>query len=332
MYMYRSIILSFLFLFATHASGAQVMRIRDTLLMGGHFGITIVADDSLTAEQYIDTVITEITRIENLISDWRPSTQVSAINRNAGVSPVKVDAELLELTAQAVKMSELTNGAFDISFAAMEKIWKFDGSIMEMPAPEVVAKAREKVGYRNILINKDSSTIFLKLPGMKIGFGALGEGYAADRCRDIMLAHGVKAGLINATGDICTWGERPDGKPWKIGIRHPFKSGQILDVLKVHGAVTTSGSYEKYTMIDGKRYSHIINPATGYPATGLTSVTVLGSSAETANACSTSMMVLGKEKGLALLKQFKGYSCIMVTDKGRIIKYGRQTYNLHRIL
>lgn len=320
--MYRKIILIITLIFATHCGIAQVMRSRDTLLMGGRFGITIVAEDSLAAEQYIDTVITEITRIENLISDWRPATQVSAINRNAGIRPVKVDAELLALANRAVEMSVLTDGAFDISFAAMEKIWKFDGSMIEMPAAEAVAKARAKVGYQHIVIDNDSSTIFLQLPGMKIGFGALGEGYAADRCRTIMLAHGVKAGLVNATGDICTWGQRPDGKPWKIGIKHPFQPGEMLAVMAIDGAVTTSGSYEKYAMINGKRYTHIINPATGYPATGLTSVTVLGSSAETANACSTSIMVLGKEKGFQFLQQLKGYSCVMVTDDGKIIKYG----------
>ncbi len=167
---------------------AQVKRTRDAFLMGGRFDITIVAKDSLTAEQNIDTVIAEISRIEYLISDWKPETQVSRVNQNAGIRPVKVDKEVLELTERALKISELTHGAFDISFAAMEKIWKFDGTMTAMPSPEAVKKARQKVGYKNIIINKDSSTIFLKLPGMKIGFGALGEGYAAGKCRDMMIA------------------------------------------------------------------------------------------------------------------------------------------------
>lgn len=303
-------------LFLSCTGVAQVSRTRDAVLMGGRFYITIVAKDSLSAEQNIDTVIAEISRIEYLISDWKPQTQVSQVNQNAGIRPVKVDKEVLELTERAIKISELTNGAFDISFAAMEKIWHFDGSMTTMPSDEAVKKAREKVGYKNIIINKDSSTIFLKLKGMKIGFGALGEGYAADRCRNIMLAKGITAGLINATGDIQAWGKRPDEENWKVGINDPFNIGELIAALPLEGAITTSGSYEKYVMLDGKRYAHIINPATGYPATGLTSVTVTGPKAEFANALGTSIMVLGKEKGTKLLKKFPGYKCLMIADNG----------------
>ena len=298
-------------------TSAQVSRSRSAYLMGGQFDITIVAKDSLTAEENIDAVIAEITRIEYLISDWKPKTQVSQVNANAGIKPVKVDKEVLELTERAIRISELTQGAFDISFAAMEKIWKFDGSMTEMPSPEAVSKAKEKVGYKNIIINKDSSSIFLKLPGMKIGFGALGEGYAGDKCRDLMLQKGIAAGLINATGDIQTWGTKPNGKPWNVGINNPFKNARLIAIVPLKGATTTSGSYEKYAFIDGKRYAHIINPATGYPATGLTSVSIVGPSAEFCNALSTSIMVLGKAKGKKLLKQFPDYKCIMISDKGK---------------
>jgi thiamine biosynthesis lipoprotein len=312
------IILSLILLIA-NTGFAQVKRTRDAFLMGGRFDITIVAKDSLTAEHNIDTVIAEISRIEYLISDWKPETQVSRVNQNAGIRPVKVDKEVLELTERALKISELTHGAFDISFAAMEKIWKFDGTMTAMPSPEAVKKARQKVGYKNIIINKDSSTIFLKLPGMKIGFGALGEGYAAGKCRDMMVARGITAGLINATGDIQAWGIQPNGKPWRIGINDPFKSNDLVGTIDINGAITTSGSYEKYALINGKRYTHIINPATGYPATGLTSVTITGPDAEMANAFSTSIMVLGKDAGLELLRKFPGYKAFIITDAGKYI-------------
>lgn len=291
--------------------------------MGGRFEITIVADDSLTAEQHIDTIITEITRIEYLISDWIPTTQVSQINKNAGIAPVRVSSELLELTERALYISEITNGAFDISFAAMEKIWRYDGTMQQMPHPDSVKKARAKVGYKNIIIDREASTIFLKLPGMKIGFGALGEGYAADRCRNMMLQKGIKAGIINATGDMSTWGHKPDGKPWSIGVDDPFNPGNLYAIIPLKKtAIVTSGSYEKYIILDGKRYSHIINPATGYPATGLISVTVLGPEAERANALSTSIMVMGRKAGKKLIKKNAGYQCIMVTDGGRFYTAG----------
>jgi len=317
--------------FSSIIASAQVSVTRDVLLMGGGFGITIVAKDSQTANQNIDTVIAEISRIEYLISDWKPETQVSQVNQNAGIRPVKVDKEVLELTERAIKISEITNGAFDISFAAMEKIWKFDGSMTEMPSSEAVKKAREKVGYKNIIINKDSSTIFLKLKGMKIGFGALGEGYAADRCRDMMIARGITAGIVNATGDIQAWGKHPDGHPWMIGVNDPFNSGELIAAIPIEGAITTSGSYEKYAMINGKRYAHIINPATGYPATGLVSVTIIGPHAEFSNAMSTSIMVLGRKAGLQLLKKYPAYKCLMITDQGKYITSPRLNLKKYRI-
>jgi thiamine biosynthesis lipoprotein len=289
--------------------------------MGGRFDITIVAKDSLAAEKNIDTVIAEITRIENLISDWKPTSQVSEINQNAGIRPVKVDKEVFELTQRAIRFSEATNGSFDISFAAMDKIWKFDGSMTEMPSAEAIKKSVEKVGYKNIILDSVQSTIFLKLKGMKIGFGALGEGYATDKCRNIMLNKGIKAGIINGSGDMSTWGKQPNGKDWNIGITNPFDSEKLAAVVPIHnGAVTTSGSYEKFVVFDGQRYSHIINPATGYPATGLCSVTVFGPNAETANGLSTSLMVLGKTAGLLLLNTYPDYSCLMITDDGKVVK------------
>ncbi|QSW88727.1 FAD:protein FMN transferase [Flavobacterium endoglycinae] len=322
----------FLFLFTLiccFVTNAQVLRKKTTLLMGGRFDISIVDKDSLSAVQNIDSVIAEITRIENLISDWKPDSQVSKVNQNAGIQPVKVDREVFQLTQRAIKLSEITNGGFDISFAAMDKIWKFDGSMTEMPSAEAIKKSVEKVGYQNIILDSVQSIIFLKLKGMKIGFGALGEGYATDKCRAMMIEKGVQAGIINGSGDMSTWGKQPNGKDWKIGITNPFHPEKLLTAIPLkEGAVTTSGSYEKFVVFNGKRYSHIINPATGYPATGLCSVTVFGPNAETANGLSTSIMVLGQKEGLLLLQKFRDYSCIMITDKGKIIKSKNFSYKL----
>lgn len=307
-----------LFGFSCHA---QVLRKRTTILMGGRFDISIVAKDSLAAEQNIDVIIGEISRIENLISDWKPTSQVSAINQNAGICPVKVDRELFELTKRALHFSEITHGAFDISFAAMDRIWKFDGSMTEMPTEETIKKSVEKVGYKNIILDSINATIFLKFKGMKIGFGALGEGYATHKCQQMMLAKGIQSGIVNATGDMSVWGTQPSGKPWNIGITNPFHPETILATIALNkGAVTTSGSYEKFVVFNGKRYSHIINPTTGYPATGLCSVTVFGPNAETANGFSTSAMVLGKKEAKKLLNQYPDYSFIMFTDSGKMIQ------------
>jgi thiamine biosynthesis lipoprotein len=312
---------SLLIIFLCLNAHAQVLRKRTTLLMGSRFDISIVAENKQEAENNIDAVIAEVERIENLISDWRANTQVSQINKNAGIKPVKVDKEVFELTKRALHLSKITNGAFDISFAAMDKIWKFDGTMTKMPSQAEINKARAKVGYKNIILDEKKLTIYLKLKGMKIGFGALGEGYAADKCRAMMLTKGVKSGIVNGSGDMSTWGTQPDGSKWNIGITNPNQKDSLIATIPLyHQSIVTSGSYQKFVEFNGKRYSHIINPKTGHPSTGLTSVTVIGPSTELANGLSTSIMVLGKTEGLKLIKKLKLYNCLMITDNGGIIK------------
>lgn len=288
--------------------------------MGSRFDLTIVHENEAKAEAYIDTAVAEISRIENVISEWMPNTEVSEVNRNAGIKPVKVGAELLGLTERALYFSEISEGAFDISFAAADKIWKFDGSMTELPSAKKVAESVKKIGYKNIVIDKKNSTVFLKLTGMKIGFGSIGKGYAADKTKEFLMKKGVPAGIINASGDMNTWGTQPDGEPWTAGITNPTNKNKVFAVLPLdrHTAVVTSGNYEKFAMIGGKRYSHIINPRTGYPASGVSSVTVLAESAERANGFSTAIMVLGREKGLALVNRFDDLQCILVDDQGNI--------------
>lgn len=322
-------ILSILFLIAAQTITAQVQVVRDTILMGTRFQITLVDKDSATTQQKVDRVISEIVRIENLISEWIPTTQVSEINRQAGISPVKVDQELFDLTQRALYFSELSNGALDISFAAMDKIWKFEeGWMDEFPNQEIIDQAKSKINYQNIILDKKNPSIFLKEKGMKIGFGATGKGYAAEKAKQFAQQLGVKSGIINASGDLATWGNQVSGKPWKIGVNNPFQPKKPLMILEVReSAMTTSGSYEKYVMIDDVRHSHIIDPKTGIPVTGLTSVTVIGPNAEVANALSTSLMVLGKEKGLKWISQFPDYACLMLSDDGKIFK----SKNFHQV-
>lgn len=289
--------------------------------MGSRFQITLVDKDSISAERNIDKAVAEITRIENLISEWRPETQISQVNQNAGIKPIKVDREVFDLTKKGLYFSKLTDGAFDISIVAMDKIWKFDDSMDELPSEQAIKESVRNVGYRNIILDSTNSTIFLRNPGMKIGFGSIGKGYAADKTRDLMKSMGVKAGIIDASGDISTWGTQPDGKPWAIGINNPFNDHKMAAILYFkENSVTTSGSYEKYAEIRRKRYSHIMNPKTGYPSTGLTSVTITGPNATMANGFSTSVMVLGEKEGLKLLKQFPEYHYLLITDKGKIVK------------
>lgn len=289
--------------------------------MGSVFEISLVGTDSASLAYQIQLVIDEIERIENLISEWRPNTQISEVNRNAGIRPVKVDREVFELTRRAISYSILSDGAFDISVAALDKIWRFDGNMDALPSDAAVQNSVTKVGFEKIELDSIASTIFLKQSGMKIGFGSIGKAYAADRGRHILQEMGVKGGLINASGDIALWGKPPEKKSWSIGISDPEKPYKITRKLRMkEGAVATSGNYQKYVMFNGVRYSHIINPRTGYPATELASVTVIGPMAEFANALSTSVMVLGVKKGLKLMERYPQYRFVMITAKGRTLR------------
>ena len=302
-------------------SSAQVMHVRDTILMGSRFRITVVDVSEEQAEKNTNLAIAEMVRIEELISDWKSTSQISQVNQDAGKQAVAVDQEVLELTQRAIQYSKITDGAFDISFAAMERIWKFDGSMDILPTEVEIQQAIRNVGFQNIQIDTMHQTLFLTKEGMKIGFGSIGKGYAADRARLLLKELGVLAGIVDASGDISSFGTQINGKPWRFGITNPFEIDDYAAIISLtNGSVTTSGDYQKFIFIGGTRYSHIINPKTGWPSTGLTGVTIMGPSAEVANAFSTSIMILGVKKGKALLKNYPEYSGLFITDKGKIIK------------
>ncbi|WP_373297423.1 FAD:protein FMN transferase [Aquimarina muelleri] len=308
-----------LFLLIINCSFSQQIHKRTLKLMGSRFDITVVAEDSVQAKQYINTAIKEIQRIESLISSWSKDSQTSLINNNAGITPIKVDKELFDLISRAIQISKLTDGAFDISYASMDKIWKFDDSMVEIPSNKEIEASVAKVGYSNIILDKDQSTVFLKLKGMKIGFGAIGKGYAADKAKKLLIAIGVDAGIINASGDMNTWGKQPDGSDWKVAITNPLNKNNAFALLPViNKAVVTSGNYEKYVVLGNKRYSHIIDPRTGYPSTGIVSVSVFAPKAELADALATSVFVMGIETGLNRINQLAGVECIIVDEQGKI--------------
>jgi thiamine biosynthesis lipoprotein len=287
--------------------------------LGSPFEITVVAKDTVEGNFYINSAVNEVKRIENLISDWIPTTQISQVNQNAGIVPIKVNNEVFELVERAVKISKLTDGAFDISYASMDKIWKFDGSMKEMPTPEAIKKSVERIGYEKIILDTKNKTIFLKDAGMKLGLGGIGQGYIADKVKEVLQAKGCAAGIVNVSGDINTWGSQIDGKPWTVGIVNPVNKNKVFATFPlIDSAVETSGSYEKYVTFNNIRYSHIIDPRSGYPATGIVSVSVFAKQTEIADALATGVFVLGVEVGLNLINQLKGIECIIVDDKGKI--------------
>lgn len=309
----------FLFLIVTLSSFGQITHKRKLSMLGSPFEVTVVAKDSVEGNYYIDLAVAEVKRVEYLISDWIPTTQISQVNKNAGIKAVKVDKEVFDLVGRAIKVSQITSGAFDISYASMDKIWKFDGSMKTMPTEEAIKKSVSKIGYKNIVLDPKEQTIFLKMEGMKLGLGGIGQGYIADKIKELLQSKGCISGIVNVSGDINTWGKQIDGKPWTVGIVNPMNKNKVFATFPLeNSAVETSGSYEKYVVFNGIRYAHIIDPRTGYPAQGVVSVSVFAKQTEIADALATGIFVLGVEVGLDLVNQLKGIECIMVDDKGKI--------------
>jgi len=292
---------------------------RQLKLMGCRYDITVVAPNEVEGNKYIDIAANEVTRIEKLISEWDSTTQISHVNFYAGIRPVKVDKEVYDLIVRSIKISELTDGAFDITWAGMNQIWKFDGSMKRLPTDQEVADAVKTVGYKNIVLNKEDTTVFLKLKGMRLGFGGIGKGYGADKGAELLKSMGVPAGIMNASGDITAWGEQPDGKPWMIGITNPFNKEKVFSWFPYPGkSIGTSGNYENFVEFNGKRYTHIIDPRTGWPVQGISSVTIFGPNAELSTALTKAIFVMGREVGINLLKQFKGIDFVVVDDQGKM--------------
>lgn len=308
----------------------QKHRTEILLLMGSRFEITPFADSDSLVEASITASIAEVKRIENLISEWIPESKVSEINNNAGIKPVVISDELFFLIKRCLKVSELTGGAFDISWAAARHIWRFDGSMSKLPDPIIIDSMKKLVNYHNIVLDEANKTVFLKQKGMAIGLGAIGKGYAAQRSKLVMQQMGVDNGIVIAGGDLIAWGKPADSELWPIGIANPNNPLEAIAWFGVGPmSVVTSGDYEHFATIDGKRYGHIIDPRTCFPVEGLRSVTIICPDAELADALATSVFVLGKESGLALVNQLKGVECVIIDNEGNMITSDNLTLNLY---
>jgi len=295
--------------------------------MGNKFELTVIGDDEAWAMEGIEAGIAEIRRIENLLTTFSEDSETSLINRNAGVSPVEVSRETFELIERSIRISRLTQGAFDITYGSIDKrLWNFDTTMTRLPDKDTARRMVRLINYRNIALDPRYLTVFLKEKGMRIGFGGIGKGYAAEQAKRIMRAMGVASGIVNASGDLAVWGHQPDGSPWTIGIVDPNVHDRIFSSLNVTNvAIATSGNYEKFIMIDGKKYSHTINPRTGLPVTGIKSVTILCPNAEFADAIATPVMIMGIRAGIDMVNQLKDVEAIVIDEHDRIY----HSANLH---
>jgi len=300
---------------------------RALKLMGNRFELSVVSEEEDFAQARIDDGIEEIRRIERLLTTYDGSSETNRINGQAGIMPVPVSRETYELIERSIRISRVTQGAFDISYGSVDKrLWNFDVNMQSLPDPATARKMVRLINYRNIILDPAHLTIFLKEKGMRIGFGGIGKGYAAERAKHVMRSNGAAAGIVNASGDLTTWGHQPDGKPWTIGIVNPNTAGSVFSFMQVTDmALATSGNYEKFIMVEGRKYSHTINPRTGLPVTGIKSVTIVSPNAEIADAMATPVMIMGIKAGLHMIDQIRDIEAIIIDDDDKI----HTSKNLH---
>jgi len=304
----------------TNVLQTATMHRRVLKLMGNRFEITVVSNDAAWAQERIDTAIAEMQRIERLLTTFNEDSETNRINRYAGIMPVKVSVEIIALIQRAARISRLTQGAFDLTYGAVDKsLWNFDTQMATLPDAATARKMVRLINFRNVIVDEAAGTVFLKEKGMRIGFGGIGKGYAAECAKGLLQREGVSSGIVNAAGDLTVWGHQPDGQPWTIGIANPDQANRLFSSLQLSDmAIATSGNYEKYVFINGKRYSHTIDPRTGLPVSGIKSVSILCPNAEIADALTTPVMIMGIRAGLDMINQINGMGCIIIDDNNQI--------------
>lgn len=292
---------------------------KNIRLMGNQFEFTLIDENENNANETFEIAIQEIKRIETLLTTFSDTSITYKINENAGISAVSVDDEVFQLLKRCQFISKITQGAFDISYGSLDKrFWNFDLNMTSLPDPKVAKKAVELINYENIILDETHKTVFLKNKGMRIGFGGIGKGYAAEMAKKKLIENNVLNGIVNASGDLTAWGFQENGEAWTIGVADPNQRKSIFSTFKItNKAVATSGNYEKFITINNKRYSHTIDPKTGYPISGIKSVTILAENAEIADALATPVTVMGIEVGMNFINQLKTIGCIIIDDNNK---------------
>ncbi|PJJ60238.1 FAD:protein FMN transferase [Hymenobacter chitinivorans] len=301
-------------------------------LMGSHFEFTVVSSHDTLAWQALEAAVSEVRRIDHLMSFWDSTSQITQINRQAGRQPVQVDQEVFDLIQRTLRISELSGGAFDVTFASADKIYKFDRQAhAALPDPAVVKASVARINYRNILLDPARRTVLLREPGMRLNLAGVLQGYGVRRAKALLEARGLKGGLLNGSGDVLCWGRQADGSLWRVAIGDPKHPGSVASWVSLTDmAVVTAGNYEQFFTVQGQVYGHIINPHTGYPATGLRSVTILCPDVELADCLDEVVFVLGPEAGLAFVNRLKDVSCVLITDDNRTLTSKGLQLNYYR--
>ncbi|HKQ30272.1 MAG TPA: FAD:protein FMN transferase [Burkholderiales bacterium] len=284
--------------------------------MGTAIRVELWHEDKTVAQAAMDAVMAEMHRIDRAMSVFKPDSEISAINRDAAKAPMRVSQEMFDLIARAIEFSEMSGGAFDITFSSVGYLYDYRKGVK--PSDTEIAKALPGINYRHLKLDRQNRTIYFARSGVRIDLGGIAKGYAVDNCITLLKARGVREALVSAGGDSRVLGDR-HGRPWMIGIRDPRnRDGNVAVIPLADAAISTSGDYERYFEADGVRYHHIINPKTGKSASGVRSVTVIGPDSLTNEGLTKSVFILGPARGLALIETMIGIDAIVVDDQGKL--------------
>ena len=301
-------------------------------LMGSHFTFTVVADNDSAGQRALRAGLGEVRRIDKLMSFWDSTSEVVRINRAAGRRPVAVSPETFDLIVRTLNLSRLSGGAFDITFASADKLYKFDRQPhAALPDSAAIRASVRRIGWQKIQLDAAKHTVFLPATGMRINLAGILQGYGLRRAKQVLDKMGIRGGLLNGSGDIYCWGRQADGSLWRVAIGNPDHPNSVaawVDVTDM--AVVTAGNYEQYFTVGGQAYGHIINPHTGYPSVGLRSVTILCPDVELADGLDEVVFVKGPTAGLAFINGLKGVECTLITDDNRTLASRGMTLNFYR--
>ncbi|MCR8557522.1 FAD:protein FMN transferase [Mucilaginibacter sp. BJC16-A38] len=287
---------------------------RSLRLMGDQFEISVVGNNPSWADERIADAVAEINRVEKLLSAFSEDSAINTINRNAGIKPVKTNAEIFKLIDRALQISELTYGAFDITYLTADKDNNSDNQ-----NGGIAVKTAVKVSYKNVEIDAAAQTVFLKEPGMRISFAANGKGYAADRAKYVLQLQGVSSGVINSGGDLLTWGAQPDNEPWTVATADPSQENVPFANVDISNmAVATSVNTDKYATVIDKKLLGSFNPKKGFPVSKIKSVSIISTTAEFADAMATPVLSIGINAGLYLINQLNQMAAVIIDDHDRV--------------
>ncbi len=294
---------------------ADWVRIEEAV-MGTRVSAEVWHEDKATAEAGVAAVFDEMRRIDALMSPYKPESELSRINANAAKGAMPIGDELAELIARSFEFSELTGGAFDITFASVGHMYNYREGVK--PDEQAIDEALPAINYHHVILDREAGTIRFAREGVKIDLGGIAKGYAVERAIALLRERGIGHAYVSAGGDSRILGDRL-GRPWVIGVRHPRQREKIVAKIPLQDeALSTSGDYERYFEEDGVRYHHILDPGTGKSVGEVRSVTILGPDATSTDALSTSVFVLGVEKGITLINRLDGFEAIVVDREGRL--------------